>query len=693
MPPTAAPPPLPSRLQTLPREARDTLFLLAVVAWLVASQSAHLPLWTAGFAAAMLGWRAWLAWAGRPLPGRRVLGAALALAVAGTVASHGTVLGRDAGVTLVVVLLALKTLELRARRDALVIFFLGFFTMLTQFFFSQSLPAAMAMLAGLMGLLAALVNAHMPVGRPPLLLPLRTAGTMALLGAPVAVALFLLFPRVAPLWGTPADAVMGRTGLSPTMQVGTIATLAMNESIALRVRFDTPDGAPPPQQALYFRGPVLASFDGSTWRELPSDATPRLPTPAELEVRGAPVRYEATLEPSQRPWLLVLDAVRDMPALPAGTSARMNADLQWIASRPLGDVLRYRAESYLDFRHGPHGKTPRLDPYAALPPGSNPRTAALAGEIRARLGSGAGTQALVDAVWQRLRTGGYTYTLDPGVYGTQTADEFWFDRKEGFCEHIASSFVILLRAMGVPSRIVTGYQGGERNPVDGYWTIRQSDAHAWAEVWYEDRGWQRVDPTAAVSPGRVGAFERLRPAPGVFAAAVGAMVAPGFVTRLRAVWEAANNGWNQWVLNYTQGRQLDLLRALGIEAPGWEDLGYATAGLAVLTALGSAGWAWRGRRQDPWLRLLARARARLQRAGLAAPAATPRALARQVQALRGGEAGDAIAAWLLRLEAQRYAAHGTPAALAALRRDFRTLRWPPRAPAQPPASAPSSSSR
>ncbi|WP_418236109.1 transglutaminaseTgpA domain-containing protein [Diaphorobacter nitroreducens] len=459
---------LAQRLSHLPREARDTLFLLAVVACCVAPLAAYLPLWTSALTAALLGWRGWLAVGARALPGRWVIGALLAAAVALTLLSHRTIVGRDAGVTLIVVLLALKTLELRARRDAMVVFFLGFFTLLANFFFSQSLPTAAALLVALLGLLTALVNAHMPVGRPPLAASMRTAARMALLGAPIMVALFLLFPRMAPLWGVPDDARSGRSGLSGEMSIGSMASLVLDDSVALRVRFDTPGGAPPPQSSLYFRGPVLTAFNGRDWYALSQPEargiTWAYPTPANLQMQGESVRYEVTLEPSRRPWLLTLDAVQERPELPQGTGAMMSPELLWSASRPISSVLRYRAESHLRFTHGPTRRTSLLNGYVELPAEMNPRTLALAEQmqadptIAARVAA-SGAQAYIDAALARLRTGGYTYTLEPGVYGEHTADEFWFDRKEGFCEHIASAFVVLMRALDVPSRIVTGYQG------------------------------------------------------------------------------------------------------------------------------------------------------------------------------------------------------------------------------------------
>ena len=577
-------------LTTLPRDARDTLFLLVVIAWVIAPQVNVLPAWASLLAGGLLLWRGWLAFTGRPLPGRWTVAALLLVAVAGTFATHRTIIGRDAGVTLIVMLLALKMLELRARRDALVVFFLGFFTMLSNFFFSQSLLTAAAMLVALLGLLTALVNAHMPVGRPPLAQAFRTAATMALLGAPIMAALFMLFPRMAPLWGMPSDTMAGRSGLSGVMKVGNIAELALDDRVAMRVRFDTPGGAAPPQSALYFRGPVLGQFDGSEWLAVPDRFGGGAPA-ANLRVRGEPVRYEVTLEPHQRPWLLLLEAAVDKPALP-GMGTFMTRDLQWLARRPITDVVRYQAESYPEFTHGPVDAPDDDDPetslrvYTALPPGFNPRTLALAQQMRSDAPPAQGTEALVNAALARLRTGGYTYTLEPGLYGQHSADEFWFDRKQGFCEHIASAFVVLMRALDVPARIVTGYQGGDRNPVDNLWTVRQSDAHAWAEVWIAGRGWTRVDPTGAVSPGRVGAFQRLRAPQGAFATAMGTVIGPGLAQHLRAVWEAANSGWNQWVLNYTQSRQLDLLKALGFESPSWQDLTMVLGVLTIVAALG-----------------------------------------------------------------------------------------------------------
>lgn len=668
-------------VKNLPREARDTLFLLTVIAWVIAPQVNNLPLWCSGMVATLLLWRGYLAVRGLALPSRWWLLGLLMLASGATYYSHHTLFGRDAGVTYVVVLLSLKTLEMRTQRDTFVIFFLGFFTLLSNFFYSQSLVTAMVMLVGLLGLLTALVNSHMPVGRPPLLQAAKMASWMALLGAPVMVALFVLFPRIAPLWGVPGDAMAGRTGLSASMRVGTIASLALDDSVAMRIRFE---GPAPRMSDMYFRGPVLSSFDGREWGPPQPFLPSRTASIAQLQVQGNAYSYQVTLEPNNKPWILVLDAADTKPVL-EGFRTTMTPELQWIAERPITDLVRYTAQSYTNFRHGPLRRTGALQEYVELPANYNPRTRQLATDILTDpRNQGADTAALVNSVLERLRTGGYTYTLDPGLFGTHTADEFWFDKKMGFCEHIASSFVLLMRAMHIPARIVTGYQGGDLNTVDRYWTVRQSDAHAWSEVWMPERGWVRVDPTSAVSPGRTGTVTRLAAPRNVISQAL-LNVNPQFALNLRTLWEAANNRWNQWVLNYSQTKQMDVLRNLGFESPSWEDLTYVLIALVVSASLVGAVWTlWERHRQDPWLRLLHDATARLRKAGLQLPdTAPPRQVAALLQAHAGAANADlaTIVQWLLRLETWRYAhpaRHAHAQQLGTLQREFRSLPWPQR---------------
>ena len=665
-------------LRSMPRDSRDTLFLLVVTAWVLAPLTSNVPLWCSVLAASVLIWRGWLAIQGQPLPGKWWLLGLLTLTITATVFSYRTVLGRDAGVTLLVVLITLKTLELRARRDAFVVFFLGFFCMLSNFFYSQSLLTAFSMLIGLMGLLTVLVNAHMPVGQPPLSAAAKTAGWMTLLGAPIMLVLFLLFPRMAPLWGGPSDAMTGRSGLSPSMRVGSIAKLALDDTVAMRLKFQ---GETPPQSAMYFRGPVLSSFDGTEWRSPSAGNLVRSGVKSNLAVSGTPYRYQVTMEPSSRTWLMLMEAAPEAPDIP-GYQAAMQDDLQWLTGQPVSDLIRFNATSYPSFQHGPTARVPGLLEFVDLPPGSNPRTQALAAQIQADPRN-TSTALLIRDVMSRLRTGGYTYTLEPGQYGLNTADEFFFDRKEGFCEHIASSFVILMRAMNVPARIVTGYQGGELNSVDGFWVVRQSDAHAWAEVWQEGQGWMRVDPTSAVSPGRIGNFQRLSTPRGVMSQTL-SNLSPGLSARLRATWEAVNNGWNQKILNYTQGKQLNLLKNLGFKSPSWEDLSYVLIAVVVLASLAGAGWTLYERAQhDPWQRLLARARKQLAQMGVPSTTATsPRQLAAMLASkTKGSSSEHALAAqrWLMQLETQRYAPHATANSradrLKQLQKQYRQLVW------------------
>jgi transglutaminase-like putative cysteine protease len=676
-----------STLNKLPRDSRDTLFLLLVIAVVVLPQVVHLPLWCSGLVAGVLVWRGMLAWKSQPLPNRWWLVTLLVVAVAATFATHKTILGRDAGVTLLVILLALKTLELRAQRDAFVVFFLGFFCMLSNFLFSQSLLTAFAMLVALMGLLTALVNAHMPVGKPPLMTAAKIAAKMALLGAPIMVVLFMLFPRLAPLWGTPNGPLQGKSGLSADMRVGTIAKLALDDSIAMRIKFD---GVPPAARDVYLRGPVLSSFDGREW--LPSKS---LPAKTNLRVNGQPHNYEVTLEPNNKPWLFVLDTATTAPAL-NGYELRMTPELQWLTNRPITELVRYKAQSYTQFRYGPEKFDLSLQNDVKLPKGYNPRTLQLAADIKADARfANADVATLVNAVMQKLRTGGYEYTLEPGVYGDNTADEFWFDRKAGFCEHIASSFVVLMRAMGVPARIVTGYQGGEFNAVDGYWVVRQSDAHAWAEVWRAGNSngsndgrtvgsWVRVDPTSAVAPQRIDSLQRLSAPSGAFGGAIASLWTNtlgnsgyNLLLQLRAVWDAVNNTWNQKILNYTEATQLNILRNLGFTSPSWADLSYVLIAIIVAVSLLGIAWTtWDKRQHDPWLRLLSSVQARLGKTGLMSHAnISPRELAR-ITLQYFGESAAPLAVWLIKLEEIRYRKHTDAADIASLKTELKSIAWP-----------------
>lgn len=670
-----------SKLSTLPRETRDTLLVLLAVALVLLPQVVHLPIWASVLGLCMLLWRARLAWQQRALPGRWGVAAVLAVVVGGTWLQFRTIVGPDAGVVLLALLLALKTLEMRARRDAMVIFFLGFFSLVTVFLHSQSLPTALAALLALWALLTALVNAHRPAGQPTLRQLLAQSGQLLLWAMPLMLVLFIFFPRLPPLWGLPTEQLQGRTGLSEDMEVGQVASLAQDGSVALRVRFAGEQ--PPPQRLLYFRGPVLTLFDGRNWRAGSPHWPPNGPVQAQADPAAAaagsarPLDYEVTLEPHRQRWLLTLEATIEPPDL-AQRRLLSSQQLQWFTPQPVTEVLRYQAQAMLHYRYGHDLPAHTLQSLRHLPEGFDPRTRAWAEQLRAE--HGADDAAIVRAALHHLRTGGYTYTLEPGAYPQHTADTFWFDRKQGFCEHIASAFAVLMRAADIPARVVTGYQGGERNPVDGLWTVRQSDAHAWTEVWLPEQGWQRIDPTASVAPARTDLLQRLQPPPTLIGSTVGRVVGNSTLLRLQANWEALNHRWNDWVLNYNSDAQGELLGSLGLEQLNLNHLGVGLGVVVLLGLLAAAGLRLHQQRQrDPWLRLLDQARQRMAEQGLIDTAQTahwgPRQLAAALQACTDAQSRQAQR-WLLDMEQWRYApAASARTSLQALRRRFRTLRW------------------
>ncbi len=642
----------------LPRDSRDTLFQLAVIGWTILPHLDHLAPWCIALTALMLFWRAYLALSNAPLPSRWAVVGVLLVAAALTLWTQGSLFGKQSGVTMLVVLMALKTLELRARRDAMVVFFLGFFLVLTNFLYSQSLLTAAAMLLSVWGLLTALVLAHMPVGKPPLHRAASVAARAAALGAPLMVALFLLFPRIGPLWGLPQDAA-AKTGLSGTMRMGEVAAIANDDEIAFRIRFD---GRVPPPEAMYFRGPVLSQFDGTEWTRQQYRPGGPMQTSTEVDLLGSPVRYEMTLEPSRLAMLPLLELTPERAdAAPQidGWALRQRADLQWQTERPVSERLRFAASAWPIHRHGPLQMTLALREFVELPPGHNPRTLEWATALRRQPAlAQADARTLATTVLDHLRNDEYFYTLEPGSYGKDAVDEFWLDRKLGFCEHFAASMVVVLRAMDVPARVVTGYQGTDKLPLDGYHIVRQSNAHAWVEFWQQGEGWIRADPTAAVSPERIVRGASLVPRPGLVAGAIG-NVSPQLLAGLRSAFEALNNRWNQWVLNYSRGQQFKLLEGLGVSAPTWHDLTYALIGLLCAGSLAGAGWAlWDRHRQDPWQRLQQRIQQRLVQLNVKVQMhEPPRTRAQRVREQLGA-AGEALALELEALDHARYASSG-----------------------------------
>ena len=658
------------------REARDTLFMLVLIGWTIAPHLLHLPLWVTGLTGVVLAWRGWLAWRQAPLPGRTAVIGLLALAGALTFAVDKTLVSKDAGVTLLVVLMALKTLELRARRDALVVFFLGFFLVLTTFLYSQSFLTAVGTGVSVWGWLTALTLAHIPAGRPTLRQAARLAGRAALVGTPVMVALFLLFPRIGPLW--PSANSANRTGLSDHLELGSVADLANDDSIAFRIRFE---GRAPNAAQMYFRGPVLIDTNGHDWQaQSVFDGRSRravVPRGQQVEAFGKRTVYEMMLEPTELTWLSLLEvtppsadrAADGQPATPGvqvldGGDARPlpDLDLQWRTRRPIGQRVHLRATAGLDDHIV--GATPaELTENLRLPPQFFPRTRAWAQQwVIDHPPPGSSLAAdnpdpMVESLYRYIGRSGFSYTLTPGAYEGDPVDEFWLDRKVGFCEHFATSFVVVLRAMGIPARLVTGYQGMDAQPEDGWYIVRQSNAHAWAEYWNPARGWVRADPTAAVSPDRVERGRAIRPAVGFMGSAIDTL-SPGMLDRLRAWRETMDNRWKELVLGYNRNSQFDLLKKAGFSSPDSEDLGrlltIVLSGAAIFGA--GAAW-WDAHRRTPGQRLarrLAAALKPLQPHGVQVAAhESPGVIAASLRR-RFGDTAAELAGRLAAMERQRY---------------------------------------
>jgi transglutaminase-like putative cysteine protease len=559
-------------------------WLLAVALATASPHAEHLPPWLSLLFGAALLWRLWLWWQRRPLPPRWCLALLVLGALAAIAWQYRSLLGRDSGVAMLALFMALKPLEMKTRRDALVVVMLGFFLLLTHYFYSQSIPTGLWLLASCTLLTAALIRLH--GGAQPLAAIVRQAGLLLLQATPFMLILYLLFPRVSgPLWGLPQDAHAGRSGLSSEMAPGSISSLILSGAIAFRSHFA---GETPEKADLYWRGPVLDAYDGLTWRV--SALAAALPRKAPVvESRGAQYSYTSIIEAHNQRWLLALDVATSLPA-----GAMQAPTLEVLAREPLRARSRFSFASSVDYHANRAESAAILQQSLSLPAAINPRARALADRWKSRPPA-----RIADAVLSMFRNEDFHYTLRPPLLGADAVDEFLFGTRRGFCEHYASAFVFLLRAAGVPARVVAGYQGGEVNPVDGYLIVRQSDAHAWAEVWLAGEGWVRYDPTAAVAPSRieqgiVAALPEGEPLPGI----VG--LDADWLRQLRYRWEAANNTWNQWVLGYNPQRQREILSRFGMPNPDWQSMSTALAALCGVALLLVTVWTLpRRRRVDP----------------------------------------------------------------------------------------------
>lgn len=481
--------------------------------------------------------------------------------------------GRRAGVALLTVMLGLKLLELRRERDLYLVVFLGLFTLTTQFLFNQQILLLLYCLLVALGLVGILVeqSRQQPAASP--LGSYRLSLSLLLQALPIMVALFLFFPRLSgPLWNLGISDQRATTGLSDSITPGSISELIQSQAVAFRVDFNGP--VPPPPQR-YWRGPVLWDTDGWRW-----EIGRRLATFQPLVATdGEPVSYSVTLEPNKNPWIYALDLPTQ---LPPGT--RLLPDFHIVTKARNSQRYRYDISSRLSYNTGPISSEQQRRGLQ-LPEGITPRMRQLVGQWQQQSQD---PRQLVNLALNHFRQQPFYYTLYPPLVEENPVDQFLFESRRGFCEHYATSFVTLMRLAGIPARVVTGYQGGEINPIGDYLIVRQSDAHAWAEVWLAGLGWVRTDPTAAVAPERVerpfdlgfGGDDTLG-IPVDFSA-IDSDLLQQAIRRLGLGLDAANASWHRWVLGYSDKRQGDLMKRLGLEFLQGARL---AAGMILSTAL------------------------------------------------------------------------------------------------------------
>ena len=544
---------------------------------------------------------------------------------------YRTLNGIEAGSALLVVMVALKVLESRSRRDQLVLIMICYFLMFAGLLADRG-PLTAAYIVVLVWLATV---ALIQIGRRGSLLPYRAmgrfSGRLLLHALPVMVALFVLFPRLpGPLWAIPGSTSSGATGLNDTMSPGDITNLALSDEVAFRVEFE---GRPPRASDLYWRGPSLTNFNGRTW-SMRQGMSRGERVATTIEYLGEPTSYRVTLEPNGRNWAFALD----MPSQWSG-ELRMGSDYQLGAffGGPRPRRLDYRVTSHVEYRAREPLTEGEREMFRALPAGSNPRARELAESWLADGPSGA---TIVTRAMDYLESQPFAYTLTPPALGAQPVDEFLFETREGFCEHYASALTFLLRAAGLPARVVLGYQGGELNGLGGYYILRQTDAHAWTEVWLEDEGWTRVDAVAAVAPERVAlGLEGFRSGRATAAAAA---LRARWSRQVALLWDAVNTRWEKWVVGYGPELQRSLLESLGFTDLRRAQRSAVLLGLAVVATITlliglSAYLSWRHRQRvgvDAAALCFAKFVRRLARFDVAARAPTegPRAYAERAAA-------------------------------------------------------------
>lgn len=549
--------------------------LLASLPWtlsaLTISLVPHVPFLPIWIIAAFLGCAAWRYVIERrrgTLPSTWLRGGLALGCFLGVLATYSSISGVGPGSALLAVMAALKLLETRKRRDQFVLLFLSIFLVMSSLLREQFLWSVPYMAISLLVIMTAWLR--MSAGESQSARQsFATGGRLLLYAIPLAIVMWVFFPRLsAPFWAVPIDTSQASSGLSDTMSPGDITSLSMSDEVAFRVTFE---GAIPEPRDRYWRGLVLTRFNGRTW----SGREPSISRSArdEIEVEGDPINYQVTLEPTRQQWVFALD----MPTSWSLQRAFMGPQQQLARTTPIDQRIAYHATSYSEYRVGTELSNLYRNWYSALPEDSNPRTADLAREMRASAGS---DRDYVDAVLQKLNREEYFYTLEPPPLGRDPVDRFLFETRRGFCEHYASAFSVMMRSVGIPTRVVLGYQGGEVNPMGGHLIVRQSDAHAWTEIWLDGLGWYRIDPTAAVAPERIdiGASDAAFEAVGL---AWGLSAPSRLVHQIKLTWDAMNAKWNEWILGYGPDTQKSFMEWLGMDDPSWRKMMLTLIGLVV----------------------------------------------------------------------------------------------------------------
>ncbi|MCY1330372.1 Protein-glutamine gamma-glutamyltransferase [compost metagenome] len=609
----------------------------------------HLPLWIIAMWLGCAGWRIQIFRMRARYPSGMVK-AGLILAVAlGVSLSRGTLVGLEAAVVLLVAVFILKLVELRSQRDALVLVLLGFFTQVTAYLFNDGMLAALYSLLPLCALLAALVGLQQSRFAEHPLVPLKAAASLLLQAAPLMLLLFLFFPRLGPLWSLPLPSDKGVTGLADAMSPADVAELSRSAELAFRASFE---GPVPPVSQLYWRALTLERFDGRRWSQtLGAQFGPA----ADWRREGQPLRYSIVMQPSGRPWLFGLDVAETREP-----DVRSRADFRLERRQPVDRTLLYQVTSWPGAVREPAGNPAALRRALQLPEQGEPRTRAWAAELKRQH---ANPQQLVDALLAHFNREPYVYTLKPLPLGEDNIDAFLFDTRRGFCAHYAGAMTFVLRAAGIPARVVAGYQGGELNPAGNYVLVHQFDAHAWVEYWLPERGWISVDPTFQVAPSRIerGLEEAIS---GEQSFLEGSPLSPlryrqlSWLNQVRLAWDNLNYGWQRWVLGYQGEAQVELVqrwfggldgRVLGVAL-----VAAVAVLLAVLALFLFAPWR---RERDPQLRQFQAFERLLARHGVSRRIGEgPRAFAERASRELPRQAAQ-IRAFAAAFEASRYAVH------------------------------------